>query len=148
MVRLSGPICLGFLLLTAAAPADQGTPAHSPTVAKKHTAQSKPAPHPPKHTARKSKPQAQQGADRSAPPPVSAASRVGPGYTPAPLPNDDIRAPISPVESRTHATPALFDLSRQYRGDGYVYGSSPQAKDDSRAAHVPGVELKVPLQQK
>jgi hypothetical protein len=56
-----------------------------------------------------------------------------------------MRAPTSPVESRTHAEPTLFDLGNKYQGDGYVYGSSPQAMDDRRAMKVPGIEVKVPL---
>jgi hypothetical protein len=63
----------------------------------------------------------------------------------APVPNEQVAAPAAPEESRTHVTPTLFDLGMSYQGDGYPYGSSPQAMDDRRSAHVPGISLKVPL---
>jgi hypothetical protein len=129
MTAMTRMVPLALVLLAAAGPVpqDQGT---APA---RHQTHRKTPPRP-------AKPVAAEPA-RTAPP------RRDPGsaFTPAPLPNEAVTAPTSPVESRTHAEPTLFDLSRQYRGDGYVYGSSPQGMDDRRAAHVPGVEVKVPL---
>ncbi len=62
------------------------------------------------------------------------------------MPDDQVTAPVAPEESRTHVSPTMFDLGTRYQGDGYTYGSSPQAMDDRRSAHVPGLSLKVPLQ--
>ena len=70
-----------------------------------------------------------------------AASRL----TAAPIPNRDIVAPAEPENPRTHLAPALFRLSNDYYGDGYVYGSSPQGMDDRKAATIPGLKLVTPL---
>jgi hypothetical protein len=65
--------------------------------------------------------------------------------TAAPVPNRDMTAPAEPENPRTHLAPAIFRLSYQYPGYGYVYGSSPKAMDDSKAALIPGLKLTTPL---
>lgn len=131
MVGLDRLACIGLLLLAAAAPAEQGQ-APPPSAAKAKHAQHRP----PHHTR-------QPLASRATRPEAPVAT--APGFTPAPVPDLAKTAPVSPVESRTHAEPTLFDLGNKYQGDGYIYGSSPQGMDDRRAAKVPGVEVKVPL---
>jgi hypothetical protein len=131
MTAMKRMVPLALMLLVAAGPVQQGQETAPDRHRQTHR---KPPPRP-------AKPVVAQ----PTPPAVPAPRNPGSAFTPAPLPNAAITAPTSPVESRTHAEPTLFDLSRQYRGDGYVYGSSPQGMDDRRSAHVPGVELKVPL---
>jgi hypothetical protein len=65
--------------------------------------------------------------------------------TAAPVPNPDVTAPAEPENPRTHLAPAIFRLSSQYPGYGYVYGSSRKSMDDSKAALVPGLTLTTPL---
>jgi hypothetical protein len=120
-----------LLLLAAAAPAEpppQPSPEPGPQKARPAPAKHRPI------------------AKRAPQPPVVRQSGMpGPAFTAAPVPNTAATAPVSPAESRTHAEPTLFNLGNKYTGDGYVYGSSPQAMDDLRAQKVPGVEVKVPL---
>lgn len=80
-----------------------------------------------------------RGSDRMSAP--LAATR----FAPAPVPNRDIVAPPEQENPRTHLAPAVFRLSGQYYGDGYVYGSSPQGMDDRKAAIIPGLTLVTPL---
>ncbi len=70
---------------------------------------------------------------------------LGEGYTPAPVPNPDMDEPTSPENRTPHITPTMFPLTNEHRGDGYVYGSSPQGMDDTRALTIPGVALSVPI---
>jgi hypothetical protein len=72
---------------------------------------------------------------RPAPPPPDAA----------PIPDRDIQAPVVRAEDAPVASPTLFQFHNQYRGDGYIYGSSPQGFDDRHAVTVPGVNFSVPL---
>ncbi|MBV9654550.1 MAG: hypothetical protein JOZ42_08300 [Acetobacteraceae bacterium] len=118
MRRLPLPFVLLLLALAAAAPAPH-TKTHHHHASNKQ-AHVRPAPRAPK------------------------VSRAEPA-TPAPLPNESVSAPVAPEESRTRVTPTLFDLGEKYQGDGYPYGASPQAMDDRRSAHVPGISVKVPL---
>ncbi len=67
------------------------------------------------------------------------------GFAPAPMPDQDILAPIAPANRDPHVTPTLFRLTNAFPGDGYVYGSSPQGMDDKRALTIPGVKLSAPL---
>jgi hypothetical protein len=138
MTALKRLVPLALVLLAGAGPVEPG---HG-TAPRRHQA------HQTKNTTqahRKAPPRPAKQAATELTNPAPARRDPDSAFTPAPLPNDAMTAPISPVESRTHAEPTLFDLTREYRGDGYVYGSSPQGRDDRRSAHVPGVELKVPL---
>jgi hypothetical protein len=65
--------------------------------------------------------------------------------TAAPVPNLDMTGPAEPENPRTHLAPAIFRLSNQYPGDGYVYGSSPKGMDDLKVAVIPGLKLTTPL---
>jgi hypothetical protein len=130
MTAMKRLVPLALVLLAAAGPVEQG---QGTSPSRHHQTHRKTPP-------RLATPMATDPAS-----PTPSRRDPGTAYTPAPLPNQAVTAPTSPVESRPHGEPTLFDLSRQYRGDGYVYGSSPQGMDDRRSAHVPGVELKVPL---
>ena len=106
MVRLDRLALLASaLLLGAAAPSEQG---QGPPRQAKH------APH---HPSRHARQPVANRATRSEPPRVATT----PGFTAAPVPDFGKTAPVSPVESRTHAEPTLFDLGNKYQGDGYVY---------------------------
>jgi hypothetical protein len=124
-----------LLLLAAAAPA-QSSPQPSPL------ASPDPGPHKAHPAPAKHRPTAKRAPQPFA---LRQGGTPGPAFTAAPVPNTAATAPVSPTESRTHAEPTLFDLGTKYTGDGYVYGSSPQAMDDRRAQKAPGVEVKVPL---
>jgi hypothetical protein len=139
MTALKRTLPLALLLLGGAGP---GQETQLPT--SRPPQQTQPSRGGPHHQAHSNTPHRTRTAGSPARP---APPRRNPGsaLTAAPVPNESVRAPTSPVESRTHAEPTLFDLGNKYQGDGYVYGSSPQAMDDRRAMKVPGIEVKVPL---
>src|SRR5689334_14644253 len=126
MMNLLGRVaCLVLpLLLAAAAPAQEGKV---------------PPPRPAKHAGHRPPSHARQQVAKPFERPDTPQVASQRGFAPAPVPDTTKTAPVSPVESRTHAEPTVFDLGMKYQGDGYVYGSSPQAMDDRRAAKAPGL---------
>lgn len=74
---------------------------------------------------------------------------AGPVFTPAPVPNRDARAPISPRARRPDAefSPGLFNRSDQFRGDGYSTGSTAQSEQEKRVRPGAGFNLRMPLQE-
>ena len=124
-------VALALLSLVAAAPQDSGRhrPTPKPQLYKART-------HTPART-----PQRQPSLQDSS----TVARGDARGFTAAPTPDPDLTAPPVPENRQPHFAPTLFELKNAYRGDGYVYGSSPQGMDDRKAATIPGVMLSVPL---
>lgn len=73
---------------------------------------------------------------------------AGPVFTPAPVPNRDAAAPTGPKVRRpdTELSPSLFNRSDQYRGDGYINGSTAQSEQEKRVRPGAGFNLRMPLQ--
>ena len=69
-----------------------------------------------------------------------------PGFTAAPTPNDDVRAPITRASKDASVAPGFFTRRDQYRGEGLSPGSSAQAEQDRRAKPGAGISLSMPLQ--
>lgn len=81
------------------------------------------------------------------PSPAQRATPTPPGFTPAPVPDQDVALPGGPrAGSEAEFTPRLFIRRDQYRGEGYSAGSSSQVQQDRRAQPGAGVNLRVPLQ--
>ncbi len=82
----------------------------------------------------------------SAPPPN--ASRGGSAFTPAPVPNRNASVPPGPRVRRpdTEFSPSLFNRSEQYRGDGFVNGSTAQSDQEKHIRPGAGFNLRMPLQ--
>jgi hypothetical protein len=54
-------------------------------------------------------------------------------------------APPDTAPAHIAAAPEVFQLHYPPTGDGYTYGSSPNALDDDAAKKAPGVQVRVPL---
>jgi len=91
--------------------------------------------------------QANQGADIPSQfsAPVTAPEPVIEPYQNAPMPNADLNAPLPPTPKTAQVSPSLFQPRKQFRGDGYSYGSTAQSWQEQRLKPAPGVTLKVPL---
>jgi hypothetical protein len=70
------------------------------------------------------------------------------GFTAAPIPDADLDAPVhrDPNDSQASLGPKLFNTHDSYRGDGFLYKSTPQSEQEKRLKPTPGVGLSVPLQ--
>ena len=73
---------------------------------------------------------------------------AGPVFTPAPVPNRDAALPARPRvrQPNTAFSPSLFNRSDQYRGDGYINGSTAQTEQEKRVRPGAGFNLRMPLQ--
>lgn len=91
--------------------------------------------HPARRTSRVQSPHATPLASRNA----------GTVFAPAPVPDQDVSAPVEPENRDPHVAAAVFRLANEYVGHGYPYGSSPKAMDDRKVAIIPGIKLSVPL---
>jgi hypothetical protein len=92
--------------------------------------------------------QASQGAEipsQFSAPVVSEPKTAGNGYQNAPMPDADVNAPLPPTPKTAQVSPSLFQPRKQFRGDGYSYGSTAQSWQEQRLKPAPGVTLKVPL---
>jgi hypothetical protein len=78
------------------------------------------------------------------PAPVQAGS---PGTTPAPVPNEDIGPPRSPPDTSASVNPGSLSIHYPPLGQGYLPGSSPQDMANTQTPKVPGVTVKVPLDE-
>ncbi len=88
--------------------------------------------------------QPQAAAPVEAPAPVQAGS---PGTAPAPMPNEDIGPPRPAASNDTSVDPGNLSIHYPSLGNGYVPGSSPQDMENNQTPKVPGVTVKVPLEQ-
>jgi hypothetical protein len=70
-----------------------------------------------------------------------------PAFTPAPMPNRTLAGPqVAEGPATTSFSPTVFNGMRQKGGAGYPPQSSSLDEQNQRAAPIPGVNLKVPLQ--
>jgi hypothetical protein len=74
----------------------------------------------------------------------NAAAAV-PQFEPAPLPNQDLFAPVQRANEDPQVNPALFRPSTQFRGDGVLPGSSAQSYEERHLMPAAGLNLNVPL---
>jgi hypothetical protein len=79
------------------------------------------------------------------PPPARPSASAEPTLEAAPVPNLDAQVPQPRDSGGIDASPTLFRTPAQFRGDGYPYGATPQARDNPHAPLVPGVLLKLPI---
>jgi hypothetical protein len=88
---------------------------------------------------------------RPAPPkltgPSAAAQQVAAGTAPAPVPNENIGPPQAPPDTSTQIDPGTLHIHYPPLGNGYLPGSSPQDMANTQTPQVPGVTMKMPLQQ-
>lgn len=75
----------------------------------------------------------------------TTAATNAPKYEPAPMPNEDLYAPLQPADPDPRISPTVFRPSRQFRGDGYSAGSSSQGYQERHMLPAAGVNLSVPL---
>jgi hypothetical protein len=75
----------------------------------------------------------------------SVAIAPGPVYEPAPVPDQDLYAPIAPPNNDPRLAPSLFHTQEQFRGDGYSPGSTSQSYEERNWRPTPGVNFTVPL---
>lgn len=82
-------------------------------------------------------------------PPASpeAAPQASAGTSPAPVPNENIGPPQAPPDTSTQVDPGTLHIHYPPLGNGYLPGSSPQDMANTQTPQVPGVTVKMPLQQ-
>jgi hypothetical protein len=86
------------------------------------------------------------GAPAVAAPPAAAASATAPpSYEPAPMPNQDLFAPVQRASEDPEISPTVFKPGTQFRGDGYSPGSTSQSYEERHLLPGYGVNLSVPL---
>ena len=69
------------------------------------------------------------------------------GTSPAPVPNEDIGPPRTPTATDPSVDPGNLSIHYPPLGNGYLPGSSPQDVANTQTPKVPGVTVKVPLEQ-
>jgi hypothetical protein len=81
------------------------------------------------------------------PPSPEGAPQASAGTSPAPVPNENIGPPQAPPEPSTQIDPGTLHIHYPPLGNGYLPGSSPQDMANTQTPQVPGVTVKIPLQQ-
>ena len=81
------------------------------------------------------------------PAPFTSTAPV-PSFTPAPVPDRDAALPIGPRAPKpsTELTPGLFGRREQFRGDGFMSGSTAQSEQEKRTRPAAGFNFRMPLQ--
>lgn len=74
------------------------------------------------------------------------APGLGSAYQPAPVPDRDLSAPVEAQGSGPQFDPTLFTPRQQFRGDGFMPGSTEQSVAQKNIGAAPGFNLKVPLE--
>jgi hypothetical protein len=86
---------------------------------------------------------------RAEPAPIAASpASVAPEanlLAPAPVPNQDIDAPISLTGTEPRLSPALLSRKKTFEGDGFSHGSGQDYGLDERTPPAPGLNLSVPV---
>ncbi len=83
-------------------------------------------------------------APTAAPAPVQAGS---PGTAPAPMPNEDVGPPRAAPNTDASVSPGNLSIHYPPLGQAYLPGSSQQDMANTQTPKVPGVTVKVPLEQ-
>jgi hypothetical protein len=80
-------------------------------------------------------------------PQAAPAASPPSNFAPAPVPNPDAGAPVVQAPTGPHVTPNLFTEKREYKGEGFVPGSSFSSGEANKRQFkpAPGATLKVPL---
>jgi hypothetical protein len=80
--------------------------------------------------------------------PGSSFTTSTPAYTPAPMPDADLYAPLPPTQPQASAQlgPQVIYPDKQYRGDGFFPGSTSQSVQQRLLKPAPGISLTMPLQ--
>lgn len=68
-----------------------------------------------------------------------------PAFEPAPMPNQDLFAPVQRASEDPQINPTVFKPSTQFRGDGLLPGSTSQGYEERHMLPGYGVNLSVPL---
>lgn len=68
-----------------------------------------------------------------------------PTYEPAPMPNNDLYAPVQRASEDPQINPAVFNTKAQYHTDGILPGSSSQDYEERHMLPGYGLNLLVPL---
>lgn len=76
---------------------------------------------------------------------VATPVRASAKDAPAPMPDADAGAPLATGNEDPHLAPAIYSTKTEFRGDGFSYGSSPQAVQEGATKPAAGVALDVPL---
>ncbi len=84
---------------------------------------------------------------QSEPTPAKALTFQNTMYQAAPVPDQDVEGPPSPVRTEAQLSPAFLSPSSLYQGDGYAYGSSQQGTLDRKKTGAAGLGLSVPVSQ-
>ena len=79
-------------------------------------------------------------------PQVLPKTTTPPGFAPAPLPDQDLFAPITRQSGDPSVSPGLFTRKNQYHGEGLPAASSVQAEQDRHATPGAELNLSMPLQ--
>lgn len=125
-------------MLAAAAPLPPDAPAGTAPAAHPRTpARSQPHRH---HRHRR---QATEAGKVTAPAP---GARPSDGLEPAPVPNRDVGPPAAPAPTGAEVTGERLQIHYPPVGDGFLPGSSSTVIDNARAAKVPGVQVKIPVE--
>jgi hypothetical protein len=82
--------------------------------------------------------------DDSALAPSAKANRSG--YEPAPVPDRDLVAPSPAPQTGADISPSLFMPKTQFRGDGYMAGSTSQSVQEKNVRPAAGFNVRMPLQ--
>ena len=77
--------------------------------------------------------------------PRNAAAVAAPAFEPAPIPNQDLFAPVQRASEDPQLNPAIFKPNTQFRGDGVLPGSSAQNYEERHMMPAAGLNLNVPL---
>lgn len=75
----------------------------------------------------------------------NAAAVAGPRFEPAPIPNQDLFAPVQRANEDPQISPTVFRPGTQFRGDGVLPGSSAQSYEERHMMPAAGLNLNVPL---
>jgi hypothetical protein len=74
------------------------------------------------------------------------AQANGAGYEPAPVPDRDLAAPAPAPTNGAEVSPSLFMPKTQFRGDGYMSGSTSQSVQEKNVRPAAGFNVRMPLQ--
>jgi len=74
-----------------------------------------------------------------------ASPNGAPAYVPAPMPNQDLYAPVERASEDPQLKPTVFRPDAQFRGDGFSPGSTSQSYEERHLMPGFGANFSVPL---
>jgi hypothetical protein len=72
-------------------------------------------------------------------------ARLGGAYQDAPIPDEDVSAPVDATAPSPSVNPALISPKAPFQGDGYYHSSSQLGTLDARRQPAAGIGLSVPV---